>query len=126
MENKCPYCRKYFKSKRQNQLYCEARHGWTHRNVLKTSTNAEEVKLQLGLLHNLKKLCKFSFSSCVFVDKERFASSQLETDYLKPIKRPENKSGTDSLSKWFEVHGYIINLHATGGCTLCEPSFFRI
>jgi hypothetical protein len=125
-EYKCPYCKRYFKPKRLNQLYCENKHGWTHRNILKTSTNKQSTKLQLGLLKNLKKLNSFSFSSCQFVDREILSSMDLDLDCLVTIKNPKNSACSDQVPRWFEVHGYVINMHATGHCTLYSPSFFKI
>ena len=67
---KCPCCGEYFHPKRLNQVYYQTDHGWIHRNSLKSNINIEEVELQLSVLNNLKILNKFSFSSCLFLDRK--------------------------------------------------------
>ncbi len=123
---KCPYCAKYFNPKRLNQIYCETKHGWMHRNLLKTSTNKDDVKSQLGLLSTLKNLNKFSFSSCKFVDKEILDKLITEKSCLKPIKSPETEPSAERNGKWFEVYGYAIELFDNGHCILYKPTFFKV
>lgn len=120
---KCPTCDKYFSPQRHNNIYCCTQHGSAYRNQIKNCINREEVARQKGILYNLKILNKLYIKDFVCLDKENFYNLKIDLRSYKLISSPKNNSNDSS--KWFEIHGYVINL-VNNNYLVYEPNFFKV